>query len=125
MSEIAKEHPLEFKARGEDLENYRVPGGESFADCRLRVLAALRRILASAGDDILIVGHAGVNRVILCDALGIPLANVLRIGQAYGCLNILECGDAGCRVKLLNLVPREAAIARVKAETQPKATAIT
>jgi probable phosphoglycerate mutase len=55
-----------------------------------------------------VVGHAGINRVILCEAVGVPLANVFKFGQDYGCLNILEFEDRSCRVKLLNFSPQNA-----------------
>ncbi|HVO63681.1 MAG TPA: histidine phosphatase family protein [Terriglobales bacterium] len=108
IKDIETHFPWEFHARGQDIEHYRPPSGESFADCRIRVLAALQEILDSASGDIVIVGHAGVNRLILCEALGIPIANIFNIGQEYGCLNILEYGTHGCRVKLLNFVPHRA-----------------
>ena len=38
----------------------------------------------------MIVAHAGVNRVILCRVLGMDLANLFRLGQDYGSLNLLE-----------------------------------
>jgi len=105
MADIATRYPQAFKARGEDIEHFRPPGGESFKDCRTRVLAALEEILAYSNGDILIVGHAGVNRLILCEALSIPISNLFKIKQEYGCLNVLECGDSGYRVSLLNFTP--------------------
>lgn len=33
FSEIKAKYPKEFKARGEDIANYRPPLGESFSDC--------------------------------------------------------------------------------------------
>jgi probable phosphoglycerate mutase len=106
MAEIAAREPRAFRARGEDLEHYRPPGGESFKDCRTRVLTAVEEILAHADGGVLIVGHAGVNRLILCEALGIPISNLFRVGQEYGCLNVLECGDSGYRVVLVNFTPK-------------------
>ncbi|WP_238492597.1 histidine phosphatase family protein [Desulfotruncus alcoholivorax] len=54
----------------------------------------------------LIVGHAGVNRVIISQLLGMPLKNIFQICQDYACLNIL-CRDfrrdkESYRLKLLN-----------------------
>jgi len=123
IKDIETRYPKEFNARGEDLEHYRPPYGESFADCRIRVLAALQQILDSSSSDILIVGHAGVNRLILCEGLGIPIANIFKIGQEYGCLNILEYGTLGCRVKLLNFVPHRAALDKVQVGTEVEAVA--
>ena len=107
--EIESRFPEAFAARGRDLENWCPPGGESFADLRARVLPALESILGDAEGPVLLVGHAGVNRVILCQALGIPIGHLLRLGQEYGCLNILEYGEQSVRVRLLNFVPSGAA----------------
>jgi alpha-ribazole phosphatase len=114
VSDIKTRYPKEFNSRGADIEHYRPPYGESFADCRIRVMAALQEILESSSGDILIVGHAGVNRLILCEALGMPMANVFKIGQEYGCLNTLEYGSGGYRVKLLNFVPHPAPLAKIQ-----------
>jgi probable phosphoglycerate mutase len=105
QEEIAKKFPLEFKARGEDIESYRPPGGESFADCAKRVLPAFRKIVNSGPGDVLLVGHSGVNRLILCDVLGIPISNLFRIGQEYGCLNLIQFPSSRPRLELLNFVP--------------------
>lgn len=114
IKDIETHFPREFHARGEDIEHYRPPYGESFSDCHIRVLAALQEILHSSSGDILVVGHAGVNRLILSEGLGIPIANLFKIGQEYGCLNVLEYGTRGCCVKLLNFVPHWAAGEKVQ-----------
>ncbi len=104
-SEIMQRFPAEYAARGRDIENWRPPGGESFADCRARVLDAMHGVLDHAQGNILLVGHAGVNRLILCDVLGIPVAKLRSIGQDYGCLNIIDFSGAQSRLRLLNFIP--------------------
>jgi probable phosphoglycerate mutase len=103
--EIARRFPAEYEARGRDLENWRPPNGESFADCRKRVLPFLNEIFSSSQGCILVVGHAGVNRLILCEALGIPTSSLMSLGQEYGCLNIIEYSDERRRLQLLNYAP--------------------
>lgn len=105
FSEVQQRFPVEFDARGQDIENWRPPGGESFADCRERVMSAVGDILRKTRGNILLVAHAGVNRLILCDALGVAVARVHSIGQDYGCLNIIEFSATRTRVKLLNFTP--------------------
>jgi probable phosphoglycerate mutase len=95
FDEVRKSYPGEFEKRGADIVNYRPPGGESFAKCAARVLSSLDDILASVNGSILIVGHKGINRIIISRAQKIPLKNILKIPQDYGCLNILICTDAG------------------------------
>jgi len=102
FADIIRRFPDEFRARGADIAYYRVPGGESFADCILRVVAAFHDLLGKSTGDIAIVGHAGVNRLLLCHVLGLPLGNLFRIGQDYGCINIIQCSDAGFQLQLAN-----------------------
>jgi probable phosphoglycerate mutase len=121
--EIEQRFPEEFAARGRDMENWRPPGGESFADCRTRVVSAMRTLLEGAQGNILVVGHAGVNRVILCDVLGVPVANLHSIGQDYGCLNIIEFSATRTRLKLLNYTPLSTRPVEQITEAQPLRTA--
>jgi probable phosphoglycerate mutase len=101
-SEIKSSFPAQYAARGNDIENCRVPGGESFAECRLRALAAWKKILACGNTRIAVAGHAGINRLLLCHLLGMPITNMFRIGQDYGCVNIVEQTGQRTNVKLVN-----------------------
>lgn len=102
FADIARRFPDEFKARGADIGYYRVTGGESFADCYQRVLMAFHEIINSSEGNVLFVGHAGVNRLLLCHILGMPLANLFKIRQDYGCLNVITYASSGYQVKLVN-----------------------
>lgn len=102
FADVAKLYPKWFKQRGNDIAYFRPPNGESFADCCNRVVPIFDRILQSPGTNLLIVGHAGVNRVLLCNLLGMPLANLFRIAQDYCCINIIVSGEFGLRVKCVN-----------------------
>lgn len=103
FAEVMSGHPEEFRARGASLATFCPPGGESFTDCAHRVAAALTSIREDTEGDILLAGHAGVNRIIICQVLGIPLQNMFRIGQDYGCLNVLKDGPQGLKLASLNL----------------------
>jgi alpha-ribazole phosphatase len=105
--EVAARFPEDYAARGADLENYRVGGGESFADCRRRVLLAWAEILRGAGQTVVIVGHAGVNRLLLCHLLERPIATLFDIGQDYGCVNVIEHGAQNLGVGLINGRPAD------------------
>ncbi|MCE5334406.1 MAG: histidine phosphatase family protein [Desulfobacteraceae bacterium] len=89
FDEVIRDFPAEFKARGSDIVHCPPPGGESFFDCALRVISAFYDILNSTRGDILIVGHAGVNRIILSQVLGRSLDGLFGIDQEYGCLNLI------------------------------------
>lgn len=105
--EVQARFPGQLERRGLDMAGVRPAGGESFADLSARVLPALDRLAqstATAGHDLaLVVAHGGVNRTILCAALGLPLGQVLRLPQDYACLNILVWTPEGLRVRAVNL----------------------
>jgi probable phosphoglycerate mutase len=105
FQEIRQLFPEEFAARGRDMENWRPPRGESFVDCSARVRCALDEILGASQGNVLLVGHAGVNRLILCSALGIPVRNLHSIGQDFGCVNILDLSPGRTRIRLMNYTP--------------------
>jgi probable phosphoglycerate mutase len=71
------------------------------------VVPAFERLAGETDSDLLMVGHAGVNRVILCHLLGMPLANLFRLGQDPGCLNVIEKGPEGFRVAGVNRHARQ------------------
>ena len=89
--DVAEQQPAEYEQRGCDIENFRPPGGESFADLAIRILDFWQSLIAEHTEGTIgIAAHAGVNRVILCHVLGMPLRDLFRIAQRPGCLNIIE-----------------------------------
>ena len=106
VAQVRERFPREYEERGRDLGHFHPPGGESFSDLRDRVVPAFEQIVARMEGPVLIVGHAGVNRVILCHVLGMPLVLLFRIEQPYGALSVLICEDGSeIRVEALNLLP--------------------
>lgn len=103
VSEVRRLFPTEYDLRGADLAGFRPPGGESFADLSGRVLPAFEELVQQSEGNLLIIGHAGVNRVILCRLLGMPLANLFRMEQGYGCLNLLDYSSGCWVVKRVNI----------------------
>jgi probable phosphoglycerate mutase len=103
MSEVQDRFPLEWKRRGENLTGFRPPGGESFADLQGRVVPQFDDLVANTSGKMLVVGHAGVNRVWLCHILGIPLNNLFRLAQEYGRLSIVDYSRESLRLMALNL----------------------
>lgn len=103
IDEVRCRYPGEYRKRGEEPVAYRTPGGESFADLADRVIPLFEEIVRSMSGNVVIVGHAGVNRVILCHVLGLPLERLFRLGQDYGCLNVIEPGLQGFCLRGMNL----------------------
>jgi probable phosphoglycerate mutase len=93
----------EIRARdGERLHAWRhaphevlMPQGESLQHVLDRAWPALRHATDGLRDDdtLLVVAHDAVNRVLLCQILGIPLAKLWGFRQAPTTLNLLEGQD--------------------------------
>jgi alpha-ribazole phosphatase/probable phosphoglycerate mutase len=104
FDEIKKQYPDEFKAWADNPLKFSPVGGENTLEVRDRALQALDNILKKHnGESISIVAHGGVNRVILCDIMGIPLENLFRIEQDFAAVNVIEFWDTYPVVKGLNL----------------------
>ncbi len=102
--QIQREDPELWQARLDDIVNISPPGGESVLQLAQRVRPAIKQIVAAhVGQDVVIVAHGGVNRVILLDAVGAPLERLFHIEQDYGCHNIIDFYSDGIAVvKKLN-----------------------
>jgi probable phosphoglycerate mutase len=103
MDHVRSQLRDEWEARGKDISGYVPEGGESFSDLARRVVPLFQEVSSRHAGDVLIVAHAGVNRVVLCHALGMPLDNLFRIEQSFGCLNLLEQKGGSTRVMGINL----------------------
>lgn len=103
-AELQEAYPDDWRARLNDLVNYKVPGGESLQDAADRIRPCVQKALAQhQGKTIVFVAHGGVNRIVLLDAMGAPLEQAFSIEQDYGCINIIDYfADGQSVVKLLN-----------------------
>jgi len=102
--EIQERFPEEFKLWRADLLHYRPAGGECVTDVRDRIVPEYERLVSShPNQEIAMLLHGGVNRVILAHVLGLDLNNLFRLEQSFGALNIIEHYEDGMAVlKLLN-----------------------
>lgn len=97
--------PELFRERGRDPVHTRPPGGESFFDCARRIIPAFYAMLQGSTGNVLLVGHAGVNRIILSQVLGKSLADLFSIRQEYGCVNVVRQDALDLEVVRLNEQP--------------------
>ena len=104
LTEIRERFPDELEKRKTDLVNYQNPGeGESIGHLSERVMNCFESILEDQLDnDILLVGHGAVNRVILCHALDLDLGRMFKIHQDYGCLNIIDYFPDSTLIRMIN-----------------------
>ncbi|MFZ5969221.1 MAG: alpha-ribazole phosphatase [Bacillota bacterium] len=87
---IKSRFPQQYENRGKHIDTFIPPGGESFYQLQQRVMPTFEHIIRrSTAGNILIIAHAGVNRVILSKLLGFPLQEILKVCQPYGCVNEL------------------------------------
>lgn len=105
--EVASLYPGEAEQRFGDIVNYRIPGGgENLRDVQKRAMEAIDEIAYKhRGEEIALIAHGGTNRIILSSALGLPLENILKMEQDFGCLNIVDYFDGAAVVKRINMSP--------------------
>ncbi|UCG79344.1 MAG: alpha-ribazole phosphatase [Nitrospirota bacterium] len=103
FSEIQQEYPSEFSAWVSDPLSFSPVNGESTQDVNNRVMPVYSDILARhEGDNIAIIAHGGVNRIILCNILGIPLELIFRVEQDFSGLNVIRYYEGTPVVKTFN-----------------------
>lgn len=103
-TEIREAYPEVQRAWREAPHTVTLPGGESFQQVLDRAWPAFCQACAGLGEEetLLVVTHDGVNRVLLCRVLGLPLDRVWAFRQAPTCLNLLE-GPAPDRLAVVRL----------------------
>jgi alpha-ribazole phosphatase len=104
LAEIQEKFPGELERRKSSLLDFQAPGkGESISGFSARITDCLKQIRAKQeGKDVAIVVHGGVNRIILCRALGLDLTHMFNIQQDYACLNIIDYYPNSTLVRLVN-----------------------
>lgn len=79
-----------------------IPQGEVFSDMVSRVTTAFDHIRTHHVDDVAIVTHAGVIKVLLGQIMGLPLAQCFRIHQNSGALNIVRVDGDRIEIEMMN-----------------------
>ena len=103
LQEIKERYPAELEQLLENWIGYCPPGAEPVKELEQRVIRALQSLLKKhEGEKIALVGHGGVNRIILLHSMGLGLEHFFSFEQDYGCLNILDFHARGARICLLN-----------------------
>lgn len=78
-------------------------GGENYRNVEQRVIPMIDKILSEyRGKHVVISCHGGVNRVILCRALGLGLEHLFQIEQDFGAVNIIDYSLRNAVVRLMN-----------------------
>lgn len=107
VDEVRKEFNDIWARWMEDPVNTFPPGGESLKKMEGRVLKALHDIVRRhRGEEVIIFSHSGVNRIILCHALNMPVKDYFRIEQDFSSVNIVDFYNNTALVRLINWSPR-------------------
>jgi alpha-ribazole phosphatase len=103
QAEVQRQFPTEWAEWLENPANAKPTGGESCRELAIRVLPVIDEIVRRhRGERVAIVAHGGVNRIILCHALGLDLRYMERIAQKHAALNIIEFLENDVIVRLVN-----------------------
>jgi len=107
FQEIREKYPEIYEKRGKDIMHTTPPGGENFTEALSRFSRAVKRIIDKDKDagDIVIVGHAGVNKVFLCETLALNYNEMPEMPQPYGCVNTLAVKGSGLSVESYGRMP--------------------
>lgn len=88
IEEIKRQFPKEYETRGKELLTYKTPGGESFLELSQRALPCFLKIIEE-NKQLLIVAHAGVNRMILAHCMG-NQQDFMKIEQEPACCYLMH-----------------------------------
>jgi broad specificity phosphatase PhoE len=106
FNEIKEQYPEEFRAWARNPLDHAPMGGETTREVEARAVRALALLLdRHKGHAFAIVAHGGLNRVILCHVMGLPLEHIFRIEQDNAAVNVIEFWEAYPVIKLLNFSP--------------------
>lgn len=91
FSDVTGDIRTEWERFRENRLTYHIPGAENYTDVANRVRPFKERILRDhEGQEILIVAHRGVNRMLVGLLLEISLEEALKIEQTNECLYLIE-----------------------------------
>lgn len=114
--EIRAADPQALSRFYRDPQAQRPDGAEPLADFHGRVQAAWQDVLARhAGAHVLVVGHAGVIRAVLCHVLGMPPAHMFRLRVANAGISRIRIGEDNLAV----LEFHNSALPAAEADTGP------
>lgn len=89
--DIDEKTKAEWERFRENRLTYRIPGAENYADVSNRVRPFKERILREhEGQEILIVAHRGVNRMLVGLLMELSMEEALTIEQTNDCLYLIE-----------------------------------
>ncbi len=95
-AEIKAEYPGELERWQTHPESVQMPEGENLQDVWTRATAAWQKIIAQVGNQPqtgIVVAHDATNKVLLCNLLGLSLADIWKIKQGNGAVTVIDYPD--------------------------------
>jgi phosphoserine phosphatase len=95
-AEIKAEYPGELERWQSHPESVQMPEGENLQDVWTRATAAWQKIIAQVGNQPqtgIVVAHDATNKVLLCNLLGLSLADIWKIKQGNGAVTVIDYPD--------------------------------
>jgi broad specificity phosphatase PhoE len=101
--QVLEQSPQVARLWANEFPNGRVPGGERFSQFKRRIRRELRAIAAAnQAQSVLVVTHAGVIRLALASALGMPDRNLFRFAVDPCGLSVIDHFRHGAVVQCVN-----------------------
>jgi broad specificity phosphatase PhoE len=105
FEQIRKKYPKQFASRLLDKYHFAPKGGESPSDLRKRLTPFLKKIVKKhKGQTVLIVGHGGINRVLMGIIMGWDEKKIVDVFTKNTAVNILHVKEGKSRMHLFNCV---------------------
>ena len=103
ISKLFEEFPDAFGNFFIKPDKVKPPGGETFLECQARVMNALDEIVDEhENQNVIVVSHGAVIRLIICAALEVRIRKMWSINQFNTALNILVAEDGLFSIELMN-----------------------
>lgn len=102
-ADVARRWPELLRRWHEMPQDVRMPGetGESLEDVLCRAKEALEHIRDRGGDEVLLVAHDAVLKVLLCHLLEMPLSGFWKFQLGNGSITVLEERSGGWRFSVI------------------------
>lgn len=103
LAEFEKSDPQNFYNFFNKPDELKIPNAETFSELQARAMNALQKIIAAHHDEnIIIVAHGAINRVILCAILEIPIRKMWSLSQFNTAVNLFRYDAGFFTVDLIN-----------------------
>lgn len=105
FDDVEKRYPDEYRAWKVDPLNFSPQGGETICDLLERIKGAVTGFLEEfAGQTVVVVTHVGPIRVMVADALGMPLEGYRQLRVDYASLSAVDYGGRQNNILYTNRV---------------------